>query len=191
MYKRQHSSVLRHQRHLPHWDAIGQPQFITFRLHGSLPSTRVFHREHVATSGKAFVTMDRLLDKGATGPLYLKDPNIAGLVVHALIDSDLRFQRCKLHAFVVMPNHVHLLATQLAPFAKWLAPLKGFTAYQANKALGLKSNPFWQNESYDHLVRTDDEFLRIQIYIESNPVKAGLVDKPEHFPWSSARKTRR
>jgi len=181
--------VLSHQRHLPHWDAIGQRQFITFRLHGSLPATRIFRREQVATSGEAFVTMDRLLDKGATGPLYLKRPEIAELVVAAIINSDLRFQRCKLHAFVVMPNHVHLLATQLAPFAKWLAPLKGFTANQANKALGLSGNAFWQNESYDHLVRSDDEFLRIERYIQSNPVKAGLVDKPEHFPWSSARKS--
>jgi hypothetical protein len=87
--------VLRHQRHLPHWDAIGQPQFITFRLLGSLPATRVFRREHVATSGEAFVTMDRLLDKGATGPLHLRRPEIADLVVRALIDSDLRFQRCR------------------------------------------------------------------------------------------------
>jgi len=177
--------VLRHQRHLPHWDAIGQPQFVTFRLHGSLPATRVFHRKHVSTSGEAFVTMDRLLDKGATGPLHLKRPDIAQLVVEALIDSDLRFHRCKLHAFVVMPNHVHLLATQLAPFVKWLSPLKGFTANRANQALGHRGNSFWQNESYDHLVRNTEEFLRIQRYIEWNPVIAGLVDKPEQFPWSS------
>jgi hypothetical protein len=38
-----------------HWDAIGQPQFVTFRLHGSLPATRGFRREHVATSGEAFL----------------------------------------------------------------------------------------------------------------------------------------
>ena len=178
--------MLRHQRHLPHWDTVGQPQFITFRLHGSLPATRAFRREHVATSGKAFAMMDRLLDKGATGPLYLKRPEIAELVVKSLIDSDLRFERCKLHAFVAMPNHVHLLATQLAPFAKWLGPLKGFTANQANKALGLKGGPFWQNESYDHSVRNDEEFLRIQRYIERNPVRAGLAGKPEEFRWSSA-----
>jgi REP element-mobilizing transposase RayT len=106
--------------------------------------------------------------------------------VEALIDSDFRFQRCKLHAFVVMPNHVHLLATQLAPLAKWLGPLKGFTANQANKALGLSNNPFWQSESYDHSVKNNQEFLQIQRYIERNPVKAALVEKPEQFRWSSA-----
>lgn len=88
--------MLRYLRRLPHWDAIGQPQFVTFRLHGSLPATPGFRREHVATSGEAFVTMDRLLDKGATGPLYLKRPDVAALVVEALLDSDVRFKRCKL-----------------------------------------------------------------------------------------------
>jgi hypothetical protein len=73
--------MLHYARRLPHWDAIGQPQFVTFRLHGSLPATRGFRREHVATSGEAFVTMDRLLDKGATGPLHLKRPDVAALVV--------------------------------------------------------------------------------------------------------------
>ena len=110
-------------------------QFVTFRLHGSLPARRVFRREHVATSGEAFLAMDRSLDRGASGPLHLQREDVAGLVVEALIDSDLRFQRCKLHAFVVMPNHVHLLATQLTSFAKWLKPLKTFTANRANKAL--------------------------------------------------------
>jgi len=84
--------MLRSLRRLPHWDAIGQPQFITFRLHGSLPSNRVFRREQVATSGEAFVTTDRLLDKGTTGPLYLQRPDVAALVVQALIDSDVRFK---------------------------------------------------------------------------------------------------
>jgi hypothetical protein len=64
--------MLRYARRLPHWNAIGRPQFVTFRLHGSLPAIRGFRREQVAASGEAFVAMDRLLDKGATGPLHLK-----------------------------------------------------------------------------------------------------------------------
>jgi len=134
--------IFQHERHLTHWDAVGQAQFVTFRLHGSLPATRVFRREHVATSGEAFVMTDRLLDEGGSGPLHLKHPEIAELVVEALSDSDRRFQRCQLHAFVVMPNHVHLLAKQLASFAKWLGPLKGCTAYWANRELGLNGKAF-------------------------------------------------
>ncbi len=77
-----------------------------------------------------------------------------------------------------MPNHVHLLAT--------LGPLKGFTANQAKKAVGLRDGSFWQAESYDHLVRSEEEFRRVQRYIEWNPVKAGCVQRPEQFLWSSA-----
>jgi hypothetical protein len=50
----------------------------------------------------------------------------------------------------------------------------------------LPDTPFWQYESYDHLVRNDSEFGKIKRYIEGNPVKAGLADAPEMFLWSSA-----
>ena len=85
-----------------------------------------------------------------------------------------------------MANHVHILVTPHVSALKWLAPLKGFTACQANRILGLTGRRFWQEESYDRLVRNGDEFRRIQPYIENNPVKAGLVDAPGRFPWSSA-----
>lgn len=52
--------------------------------------------------------------------------------------------------------------------------------------LRLHGTPFWQEESFDHLVRSEQEFARILRYIESNPVKAGAVTTPEEFPWSSA-----
>ena len=52
--------------------------------------------------------------------------------------------------------------------------------------LGLTGTPFWQDESYDRLVRDDQEFKRIATYIEMNPVRAGLVATPEVFQWSSA-----
>ena len=53
--------------------------------------------------------------------------------------------------------------------------------------LGLTGQPFWQDESYDRLVRNDTEFERIVHYIERKPVTAGLVGTPEESPWSSAR----
>lgn len=84
-----------------------------------------------------------------------------------------------------MPNHVHLLVTSRVPLAAWLRSLKGFTGHRALEILNQRG-AFWQNESYDHLVRNNDEFHRIQGYIKCNPVKAGLVYSPEDFPWSSA-----
>ncbi len=171
-----------YERRLPHFEAVGNLLFVTFRLHGSLPSNRAFPPARL-TSGRAFVAMDRLLDRARVG--YLKRPEIARLVIQALYDGENRFQRYQLHAFVVMPNHVHLLVTPSVPARKWLGPLKGFTAHAANRILH-RHAPFWQDESYDHLIRNDKEFTRVTRYIEHNPVKAGLAASPEEFPWSSA-----
>jgi REP element-mobilizing transposase RayT len=158
--------------------------FVTFRLAGSLPRHRVFPPAR-SSSGKAFVAMDRLLDQATSGPLFLHQQEIAQIVVDAILDGEVRFHRYQLHAFVVMPNHVHLLATPNVTANQWLGPLKGFTAHRANRVLGTHAR-FWQDESHDHLVRDGEEFQRIQRYIENNPVKAGLVASPEGFPWSSA-----
>ena len=176
----------RYERRLPHWDIVDQPLFVTFRLHGSLPKHRVFLPSVVATSGEAFVAMDRLLDRGGAGPLYLGRPEIAEIVMGAVQDGDRVFHRYQLHAFVVMPNHVHMLVTPNVVARRWLAPLKGVTAHHANQLLGGHGKAFWQDESYDHLVRSAAEVDRIWAYIERNPVSAGLVAEPAQYPWSSA-----
>jgi len=64
--------------------------------------------------------------------------------------------------------------------------LKGYTARQANRMLGRTGEAFWQPESYDHWVRSEQEWGRIVRYIENNPVGAGLASRPEAYPWSSA-----
>ena len=122
--------------------------------------------------------IDRMLDTARKGPLFLKQPEIADVVLNALRDGERKFQCYALHSFVVMPNHVHLLVTPTVVATKWLAPMKGFTAYQANRILG-RQGAFWQSESYDHLVRSETEFQRIRRYIELNPVKAGLAATQE------------
>jgi len=88
---------------------------------------------------------------------------------------------------VVMANHVHLLIEPSVPLARITKVLKGFTARRANQLLGRTGERFWQEESYDHWVRNEQEFYRIAAYIERNPVAAGLVEKPEDWAWSSAR----
>jgi putative transposase len=176
-----------YQRRLPHWQPLGQPLFVTCRLDGSLPSHRVFPAEGL-TSGQAFAAMDRLLDQACTGPRYLSQPAIARLVVEALHYGQASLQHYTLHAFVVMANHFHLLITPQVALPKLLRSLKGITAKRANQILGLTGQAFWQEESYDHWVRDGKEFDRLRAYIEQNPVKAGLVKAPEHYPWSSATK---
>jgi REP element-mobilizing transposase RayT len=174
-----------YERRLPHGDVIGQALFVTFRLHDSLPASRVFPPSDIK-GGKAFVAIDRLLDQARTGPRFLAMPEIASLVVSALRDGEMRFHRYQLHTYVVMPNHVHVLVTPRVPSRQWLGPLKGFCAYQANRILGTTGQAIWQDESYDHLIRSDVEFGRVRRYIERNPVSAGLAATPEAFRWSSA-----
>jgi len=64
--------------------------------------------------------------------------------------------------------------------------IKGVTAKEGNQILGRTGRRFWQDESYDHWVRSPSECDRIRSYIERNPVMAGLVSRPEEWPWSSA-----
>ena len=132
-----------------------------------------------------FVAMDRLLDSGACGPLYLKRHEVAEMVVDAIRHRD-GAGSYELHAFVVMANHVHLLITPRVDVATVVGSLKRFTARAGNRIMGLTGKPFWQDESYDRVVRDGAEFERIRRYIEWNPVQAGLVGSPEEFRWSSA-----
>jgi REP element-mobilizing transposase RayT len=130
--------------------------------------------------------MDRLLDEARTGALYLRQPAIADVIVDAVhYNSDILCHYA-LHAFVVMPNHVHMLATPTVELPKLTRSLKGITAKRANAMLSLTGQPFWQAESYDHLVRNEQEFQRIRGYIEENPVRAGLVTDATEYRWSSA-----
>jgi putative DNA methylase len=131
--------------------------------------------------------MDTVLDKSSTGPLWLKQSRVARSVVDAIRNGDSVLGYFGLHAFVVMPNHVHLLITPRLPLPRIMNGIKGATARKANCILDRTGKHFWQDESFDHWVRTPIEFERILTYIEWNPVSAGMAAKPEEWPWSSAR----
>jgi putative transposase len=102
--------------------------------------------------------------------------------LHAIDSQDL----CCLHAYVVMPNHVHVLWTPQISLPALIRQIKGRTALLANRLLGRTGKPFWQEEYFDRVVSNEAEFSRIQRYIEWNPVVAALVAHPEEFQWSSA-----
>jgi REP-associated tyrosine transposase len=173
-----------YRRRLPHIYEINQPIFLTWRLYDSLPSNRTFPLAAL-NSGQAFAAMDRLLDEARSGSFYLRQPAIADMIVEAIQYNADILGHYLLHVFVAMPNHVHLLATPVA-LPQLTKSLKGITAKRANAMLGLTGNPFWQEESYDHLVRHDREFEKIRSYIEENPVRAGLVSEASEYRWSSA-----
>ena len=112
------------------------------------------------------------LDRGE-GSCPLADPTLAELVAKSLRQFD--GDRYHLGDFVVMPNHVHVLVclrgqTALEPLCRsW----KKFTATEINRQQGRRGK-FWQSESFDHLVRTPEQFSYLQRYIADNPGKAGL-----------------
>jgi len=138
------------------------------------------------SSGQAFAAMDRLLDEARAGPFYLHQPALADMVVEAIQYNAAVLGHYRLWAYVVMPNHVHLLLTPITPLPKITKSLKGITAKRANLLLALTGHPFWQEESYDHLVRHQGEFEKIRSYIETNPVRAGLAVNASEYRWSSA-----
>lgn len=172
--------------------------FVTFRLDDSLPASvveayrterRRLNRLSILTPEDVEVQrertrlfcdrIDRYLDAGHGG-CAPRRPALAELVMGAF-----RFfhgKRYVLHAAVVMPNHAHVLAT-LDPAQTLEATThswKSYTAHQAIERHG-QSAPFWQSESYDHLVRDDFEFDRMVRDVLENPRKAGLGAWPYVF----------
>jgi REP element-mobilizing transposase RayT len=107
------------------------------------------------------------------------------MVVDSINFNASKLGHFELHAYVVMPNHVHLLVTPAVALPRLTRSLKGITSKRANAILSLTGAPFWQDESYDHSVRRG-QFEKIRGYIEENPVRAGLVRDAGEFLWSSA-----
>jgi REP element-mobilizing transposase RayT len=134
--------------------------------------------------------MDRYLDTTRKGPMFLRQEPIAQLVKDSLETGE-RLGHYHLHAWVVMSNHVHTLISPGIDPSRLIGSLKGTTARAANKLLGRTGEPFWQGECYDHWVRDENEFRRICVYIEENPVRAGLVPNAAEFRWSSAHQAAR
>ncbi len=124
------------------------------------------------------------------GSCILRQPDLADMVQEALLNFD--SERYRLFAWCVMPNHVHVLFQPMAGWsvAEIVASWKKFTArkvcdYRRNRADGT-GGPVWHREYWDRYIRDPRHFQRTVEYIHMNPVKAGLVDAPEKWQWSSA-----
>ena len=115
--------------------------------------------------------------------MFLKNWRVAEVVRTGLYKGQ-QLGQYALHAWVIMPNHVHVLLTPRIHPTRLINLLKGATAREANKILRRTGEPFWQGECYDHWVRDEEEFARIARYIANNPVRAGLAGAPADYPWS-------
>ena len=173
-----------YQRRLPHWHPEGAAIFLTWRLYVSLPRGMLVGP---GTAGQRFVAADRVLDRATSGPMWLVDDRVAQAVVETLYRGEDVWKLYDLIAWVLMSNHVHILIQPKAPLAAITRAVKKRSARIANQILERWGSSFWQDESYDHWVRDSAELRRITHYIEWNPVKAGFVESPELWPWSSAR----
>lgn len=173
--------------YLPHRDEPGLVQFVTFRLSDAFPEELRSEWEallELEDDRKRRIELEAYLDKGH-GECLLKQPKIGGMVE----DSLLHFhgERYDLRAWVVMPNHVHLLFQVIdVPMSELMDAWKGYTAKAANKMLGRKGQ-FWQEGYWDTYMRDEEQERRARRYIESNPVKARLMASPKDWPWCSAR----
>lgn len=92
-------------------------------------------------------------------------------------------------AFVVMPDHVHILFSALRDAEGWpfalpqiFGRLKSAAAHAVNQVLG-RSGRVWQEESFEHVCRSYESEESVIEYIRQNPVVAGLVKRPEDYPW--------
>ena len=177
--------------YIPHYDAAGQTQHVTFRLADSLPEDVLAKWEEdlrILPEGEAkrqkYALVEQYLDAGH-GQCYLGIPQIAEIVQKAVLHF--AGERYDLHAWCVMPNHVHTLFTP-GPNWEWskiLHSWKSFTANQCNQWLGL-SGQFWQRDPFDRYIRDQNHFDKTLRYIENNPVNAGLCSQAEDWSWSSA-----
>jgi REP element-mobilizing transposase RayT len=116
----------------------------------------------------------------------LQDSRVARVVADALLYGETVRWFYELHAWVVMPNHIHALFKPHAEMPSVMRWLKGRTSRVANRILDRTGRPFWQDESFDHWVRSPEELQDLIEYVEGNPAKAGLVEAKEQWRWSSA-----
>ena len=108
----------------------------------------------------AFRDLDVHLDRAEFGPTWLAWSPVAEHLVHIIKSADNARGICALHAFVVMPNHVHLLITPMEPLCEVTKWIKGASAREANRLLTRTGERFWQDESFDPGLGTQPSLRR-------------------------------
>jgi putative transposase len=195
------SQLIYYKRRLPHLIQQDHAVFITWRLNHDLP---ISIRDQLSIMKKNFVQsilndsddhkqiktyifqkkqfdwLDTQLALAIDFPKTLMQKEIAEIIMESLHFNDTK--KYQLHSYCIMPNHVHVLVTPFTEKKEWNKILssitqswKGFTARKINLILN-RNGAFWSRESYDHMVRDENEFYRIIGYILHNPVKANLVE---------------
>ena len=195
-----------HYRDLPHIQPVEAVFFVTARLHGSVPMAVLEQlreesereRKRLLASDKEpinavnqhkreFARFDAQLDSPQNGPYWLGEQPIAEILIEAV-----HFRHNKeydLVAFCIMSNHYHLvidtrrLGKINSPLHRIVQSMHANVARKCNTIL-VRTGTFWHDEYYDHIIRDDAELRRVIEYTLTNPVKAGLVEKWQQWPYS-------
>jgi REP element-mobilizing transposase RayT len=165
-------------KHLPHFDAPGTQQFITYRLADAMPAARRSEWEaflHLEDKLEKQRKIEAYIDRGY-GDCSLREPRIAQVVQDNLFHHD--GVKYRLLAWCIMPNHVHtLIELGQTPLSEILKSWNSYTAKQANRLLH-RAGTFWEEDYFDHYIRDEKHFRQVVRYIEANPVKARLARAP-------------
>lgn len=176
---------------LPHWEVADGVYFVTLRVAGCLPVTvrreldatlaDVDESDYVIKSRRYFVKLEQWLDHHHEIE-WLTEPDVAQVIEAAFSEYEAQGV-WKLHAYVVMPNHLHwFFSPGNRSMSQAVRGFKRFTGRECNVVLRREGKRFWEVEWFDHWSRGSRESERIVSYIRSNPVKAGLVKRPEDWP---------
>jgi REP element-mobilizing transposase RayT len=186
-----------HTRALPHWRQEGKLYIVTWRLADSIPTEKrdELQRERdvfIKAHGDPFTTLMSIelqrryhqlfnervqhwLDAGV-GSCVLRDQRACSI----MRDAFLHFHgvRYQLGSFAIAANHVHVLVAPVVgiDLSQVLHSWKSYTAKAINKALGRKGT-LWQDESYDHLVRSEAALYRISTYIHAHKDQGAYVER--------------
>jgi REP element-mobilizing transposase RayT len=177
--------------YLPHFDGIVIPQFVTFHLADAVPGKVIerWKRELDAkNSTQEKILLQRRISKYVDqgyGEAYFKDHRLAHLVQETLLKDD--GKKYHLSAWVVMPNHVHLILRRFenSTLSEIMQSLKSITAHKANQTLR-RSGRLWMPEYFDRYMRNARHFKTTVAYIENNPVKSRLCARADDYRFSSA-----
>lgn len=186
-----------HRGYLPHRDYPDALQAITFRLADSMPRKVVeAWKEELslalqscdlglaAEARRALRQRIARYEDKCLGSCLLRDSTNARIVQNQLIKRHLKDYL--LLSWCIMPNHVHvLIRLKTTSLARLVGAWKGASAFAINRARG-SSGKLWERDYFDRAINTEEHFYRSVNYIHHNPVKAGLCDNPEDWPFSSA-----
>lgn len=152
--------------------------------HMQKPHQSNLRKHRISISGQAYAITKR---KHKTfNPILTANDHLASILIEAFFHHQ-KQMNIQIGAFIVMPDHYHLLFRLLSSKAlsEIIHSISSFTANQINRLIQA-SGPAWQDGYYEHTVRKNEALLRQAEYIENNPVRKELCKTPGDWHYSSA-----